>query len=70
MNVGKLRKLIEGLSDDTQIVVPAFDHSFREVSRAETVTAEQYPKRGGLGEWYDGQELAKGSKLVTVVVIE
>lgn len=69
MNVGLLKKLIENLPDDTIIVVPSKDHSYRQVDRIETTEAER-GKGGYLGEWYEDQEILESSKIITVLRIE
>jgi len=62
MNVGQLKKLLEGVPDDTVILVPAPDHSYREadprpIEAVEPVEAQKGKRRRGWGEpthyeWY------------------
>lgn len=59
MNVGQLKKLLEGVSDDTVILVPSPDHSYRESDPQliEAAQPDDGKKRRGWGdsthfEWY------------------
>lgn len=71
MTVGQLKKLLEGVSDDTVILVPGDDHSYRESAPRLVEAAEPIEKkRRGWGdpthyEWY-GSHSHFGEKVKVV----
>ena len=52
MNVGQLRKLLEGLPDDRRVLVPSHDHSYRDC-QAERCFA-RYEGHNNWGEDFGG----------------
>ena len=60
MNVGQLRKALEGVDDDVLLVVPGSDHSYRE-ARVQQDKAEVF-EGGYLGEYF-GEEYASEDRL-------
>lgn len=61
--VGSLKKLIEGLADDTVVLVPARDHCYR--SPKVTITQVSFEGAALWGEWDPGAE----EPTLTAVVI-
>lgn len=68
MTVRQLRKMIEAIDDDTLIVTPSHDHSYRLASVFE---AEAEKVRGGFME-YHGEEYAEdeSNPVIKVLVVE
>lgn len=65
MTVRQLREKMNGVDDDTCIVVPAFDHSYR-LASVEIVEAEKV--RGGMVE-YAGEDYMEDSSNPVVKVL-
>lgn len=70
MKVKHLQDILSKIDPEALIVVSAYDHSYREVSRATQTTAEYNKEDRYLGEYWDNQNLADGSITVPVVVIQ
>ena len=66
MNVGQLRKLIESLPDDTELVVSGPDHSYE---RAKARVAFAGYVKGDFYEWHGPEHASLGEKEVTVLVV-
>ena len=68
MNVGDLRKRLEGVDENLLVVTPGGDHEYFEIrcvglDRAESVD-------GYLGEHYEGYELDDDTKVIDVFVVD
>ena len=70
MKASELRALLAQVDDNTEIVLPDRDHSYRPVRVAEQTKAER-TQRGNYTEYYDRQNMTDAftSIVVTVVVI-
>jgi hypothetical protein len=77
MNVRQLREALACVPDDTLVVIPGEDHSYRRVNvadAAEAVAAYTAPFRAGLfyhlSEYSEGRELERLERKVLVFVIQ
>jgi hypothetical protein len=66
MTLGELRDLIKDLPDDVLVVVPYFDHSFKE---AHAVSETVVQGSGYLSEFWDDQYLQKEEVKIKALVI-
>lgn len=68
LTVGQLKEKLTGVSDNTIIVRPSSDHSYRPASACVT-TARYDRETESLGEDYDGATDDEDGKQINVVVI-
>lgn len=66
MTVKQLRKLIEGVDDNTLIVTPAFDHSYR---LASVYMGEAERVRGGFVEYHGPEYVDDATNPIAKVLI-
>lgn len=66
---GELRKLLEGIPDDTKILVPGCDHSYRPgtIVFGEAVYSDKY---NHWSESYKSVPLQRGEKRINVLIVE
>lgn len=75
MNVGNLKRLLADVPDDTEVVLPGPDHSYRRVRSAHLETAGSADRGRYLGEYHS--DLSNGGgwdtppdAVVKVLVVE
>lgn len=68
VKVRELISLLESQRADALVVVPAFDHSYRD--RISIGAAKAEASRGELSEFYEEQGVMFGGKVIDVLVIE
>lgn len=68
MNVGQLRRLIEGLPDDVVVLRPASDHSYAKADGA-IETAGHMKREGLFFEWHGPEHANPGEVPVQALVI-
>lgn len=66
MNVGKLKKLIEDLSDDVVILVPSYDHQYSQANVY--VGTADYDKRYKIYSEYDDRD--DNDNIVECLIVE
>lgn len=69
MLTGELKKILAKVPDDLKVVTLGFDHSYEKVFGANVAFAENY-EDGFLGEYYEDEGMAEGSRKIEVFVIE
>lgn len=70
MKAKHLIEILSKLDPEAMIVLPSYDHSYREVRRATHTTAEYNQEDKYIGEYWTNQHLEEGSITIPVVVIE
>jgi hypothetical protein len=71
MTVGELKKALEGVRDDVQVVVPGSDHSYTKISDVNLTSAEvvRFSTSKALKEYYDKESMCDQSNTVIPVVV-
>lgn len=67
MNVGQLKIRLKDIPDNTPVMFPAFDHSFRHLDIVHTIPSERI--NGKYSEYFEGCEVP-GSEIITIVVLD
>lgn len=66
LSVGQLRQLLEGLADNTPVLIPSSDHSYR---RCEGEIGEAGYVDGDYYEWFGPEHASDGEEPVEALIV-
>lgn len=67
MRVRDLKRILEGVSDDTLVVIPSFDHSYTEATAGPSQAVRE--SRSRLAEYHGQEYVGAGMRVIDVVVV-